>query len=188
MLDIFEFGVHICDLLMNDHEVQDWIERGVGAWDLIVLDSFLNDCALGMVHKYQVPHIVFGTSSPYNWVYDELGMPAETSWIPDVHSDFPEDMGLAHRIRNTFQTIFWHLYKQWYFVPRIEAAIKKGLNIEDLPPLGEIMRNVSVVFTNTHYGEEYARSLPPLVVPVAGMLCYKEPKPLPKVGFFEQAS
>jgi len=182
MMDrVIEAGAQFCEIIMADPEVLDWINRN--SFDLLVIDSFVNDCALGLAYKYNAPHIIFSTATPYNWQFDEMGIVPETSWIPESYSEYPADMSFIQRALSTFEPVYWYFYKQWYYMDRVDAAIRKGLKVPEMPHLSEIDRSVSLVLADMYFSTEYARSLPPLVVSIGGMQCWNqaEKKPLPKV-------
>ncbi len=80
-------------------------------------------------------------------------------------------MNFGQRVVNTFIPIYAHLVRQWSYFPVLEEILRTKLNIPDMPPLAELERNTSLILMNTHFSEETARSLPPLVVPVGGIHC-----------------
>jgi glucuronosyltransferase len=111
---------------------------------------------------------------------DVLGMPSETSWLPDMQWHYPEEMSLYQRIMNTYSAVYWNFYRTETYYPRIEKIFRETLGLKDLPDFKDLDKNVSLVLANTHFAEEYARSMPPLVVPVGGMHCYLEKTETPK--------
>ena len=61
--------------------------------------------------------------------------------------------------------------KQLFYYPKLDEVFRNALKLPDMPSVSELERNTSLIFTNTHFSEELARSLPPLVVPVGGAHC-----------------
>lgn len=91
-------------------------------------------------------------------------------------------MTFIQQILNTFTPLYWYSTRVWSYLPQIEAIIRHALNIPDIPPLLKMERDSSLVLVNTHFSEEFPRSLPPWVVPVGGMHCSDKIAPLPDVS------
>jgi UDP:flavonoid glycosyltransferase YjiC (YdhE family) len=93
---------------------------------------------------------------------------------------YPAEMTFPQRVKNALVPVVWYYYRQWFFYPRLEELTREKLRISDMPKFNEIERNNSLIFTNTQYGEEYARSLPPNVIAVGGIGYIDKRKALPK--------
>lgn len=107
------------------------------------------------------------------------GVPVEN--YPEFHYHLPENMTYLEEVWNTFTPLFWSLYREWYYLPKIESIVKPALNLHDMPSLTELEQRNSIILGNTHYSEEYPRSLPPWIVSVGGMHCSDKRNPLPEV-------
>jgi len=163
------FGEVLCELILKSPDTKEWADKS--RFDLIFIDALFNDCGFAFVHKFKTKHILFGTTTIFPWNYDPFGILPETSWIPDVIYHFPAERGMSflYRLISTLENLRWHFVRQNYYLPRIEELIKTELGMTDLPPISEMEKNVSFFFINTHFSEEYARAIPPFVIPVGGM-------------------
>jgi len=106
------------------------------------------------------------------WQYDLYGLPTETSWIPDMRLNYTQELGFFERMYNTFFGLKMYLYhmKSDYY-PKLTEIIRNGLQDPNIPDVFDLQRNISVMLVNSYFAAEYARSLPPFVIPVGGLHC-----------------
>lgn len=159
----------ICHNILNHRDTHSWLSEDTGEYDLFIVDSLWNECGLGLAHAFQTEKVImfgFHTSS-LPWIPDSVGGPVESSWIPD--SQYGEaSMGFIQRIKVTLRTIRWHIYRNSFTFVQIRKFFRKFLKLDNFPEIRELEKNVSLVMTNSHFSEEYARSFPPGVIPVGG--------------------
>jgi hypothetical protein len=158
-----------CETLLNSPEIAELMDNA--QFDLVVIDSLFNECAYGLAYKWGAKTVIYGTTSVMEWWPDAFGFPAETSSMSQLLAGFSFPMTFGQRVVNTLIPIYAHLVRQWSYYPALEQILKAKLNIPDMPPLAELERNTSLILMSTHFSEEAARSLPPLVVPVGGIHC-----------------
>ncbi len=91
------------------------------------------------------------------------------------------NMTFLQSVKNELLSLQWQYRRYTETFPIIEAMLKKGLQIPDLPPLDEIERNTSIIFTYNHPSDEYPRSLAPNFIDIGGIHCNDDRKPLPQV-------
>lgn len=173
------FGTATCEQLYSDPEVLPWVKQS--KFDLIMIDSFANECAYGLAHVFQAKTIVLATFSVAPYFYDAYGIPDESSWIADMIFAFhPLEMSFLGRAVSAVAPVVNKFMRKYWYFPRLEEITKQGLGIDNLPSFEELERNTSLVFVTTHYAQEYARALPPNVVPIGGLVLTGNTKPLPK--------
>jgi len=173
----FDFGVSNCESILSDQPSLDWIKGS--SFDLIVINSLLNECAYGLAHYYKAPYIVYGPASPLMWFTEAYGYVDEV--YPDWTLHYPEDMSLLQKVRTALQPLYWQFFREWYTFPKMEKLLREKLNLIDLPRISDMERNASLVLLYTYFAEEYPRSLPPTTVEVAGMHCTDDRKALSEV-------
>jgi len=172
-------GIKQCQVILTDTKVVDWIEKS--NFDLLIINALFNDCALGLAHKFRAPFILFGTTAPFMWLPDDFGFLDESSYLPDLQMAYHFDMSFPTRVLNAVRPLVWQGLKHWFMFPAIESLFTEQLKMEDFPPLAEIQRNASLVFLNRHAPDDVARSLPPIMVPIAGMHITENANPLSQV-------
>lgn len=92
-------------------------------------------------------------------------------------------MTFTQQVWNTFTPLLWNLYRHYDYYPKLENMVRPALNLKDMPSLAELDQRTNLILTNTHFSEEYPRSLPPSVISVGGMHCNDNRNPLPKVRY-----
>jgi len=172
-----DFVVANCDALLSDQSTLDWIKGS--SFDLIVINSFLNECAFGLAHYYNAPYIMYGTTSPFIWWTEAYGYFDEV--YPEFILQYPEEMSFLQKVRTALEPLYWQFSREWDTFPKIEKLLREKLNLVDLPRISEMERNASLLLLNSYFSEEYPRSFPPSVVQIAGMHCTDDRKPLSKV-------
>ncbi|CAG7727563.1 unnamed protein product [Allacma fusca] len=178
--DVLELGATMCEVLMADQEYLNFVTNHT--FDLVVIDALHNECAYGVAHYQNSKIIIFDTTHPFQWQADIFGYAAETSWIPDLAVAYPQDMNFFQRLVNTWRPLMWYFRKVFLIYPRLEAAINKGFGLKDnsIIQLRDVESRTGLILTNTHFSIDYARSLPPFVVPVGGMHINTVINPLPE--------
>lgn len=68
-----------------------------------------------------------------------------------------------------------------FSVREADTLLRKYLKDDNMPYLGEIVKNTSLIFVNTHYSLSGARPVTPAVVEIGG-IHIKAPKPLNPVN------
>lgn len=176
-----QIGASLCDMFLQDPKVIDWIKNN--KFDLIVIDALFNECAYGIAHLHKAKVIIFGTSHPFGWMPDALGYPSETSWLPELHFSFDLPLNFVNRVLAELSIMYFNVIRHLSF-PKVEKVLRERLDIPDMPSIPDMMANTSLMFTNTHFSEELARSHPPNVVSIGGMNCKEKSqlKEIPKVS------
>ncbi|CAL8079943.1 unnamed protein product [Orchesella dallaii] len=161
-------GIDMCNILLGNEETQKWIKTA--QFDLFIVDSLWNECGIGLAHVFRAKHVV---SSFHNnlllWNPDDFGSLWETSWIPDPQYDSTFPISFLQRLRGTLRAIRWNIYRGAFSYYQTRKLFRKHLKIENFPQFSELQQNTSLILVNSHFSEEYAHSIPPMVVPVGGI-------------------
>jgi len=162
-VDLPELGVHHCRLLLNTTEVKELIENE--HFDIVVLDSIFNECGYGFAEAFDAKVIVYGTTSVMAWWADAFGFPVEGSWIPELHIAFPFPLGFSERLMSTLIPLVIYYYRTWFYYPQLNQLFSDYFQVKQFDISAIEQRRTALFLVNTHFSEEFARSLPPLVVP-----------------------
>ncbi len=158
--------MNACETFLAHPETQDFLQNN--HYDLVVIDALYNECAYGIAHKWGAKTILYYTAHPSGaWAPDPLGFldTGETSWISDLCFPFQMPLSFSNRVVNTLIATYMNLQKEWYYYPHITELFKKYLGVEDFPSLSNLVKNTDLVFYNSHFSFDQARSLPPMFVP-----------------------
>jgi len=173
-----DMGIKLCQVMMSRPDVIRWIKSS--HYDVIVIDSLFNDCALGLVHYYNSSYVHLSTSSPPPWSSESYGYFDES--YPELSYHYPAKMTFLQKVSNAMRSLYWHLTRRYYMFPFMESYINAGLELTEPVSLVNVENAVDLVLVNTHFAHEFPRALPPLVVPVGGMHCTEISTPLPEVS------
>ncbi|ODM94360.1 UDP-glucuronosyltransferase 1-2 [Orchesella cincta] len=171
-------GLNMYGLRAGDPEYLDFLKSN--KFDLVVVDALFNECAYGIAHVNKAKIVLFSVSTVLPWAGETLGMPDESSTIPDVMMHFPVPMSFFNRVYNAIRPVFWKILRETFYLPKLTTITKEALGLEEFPEFEDLERNISLAFVNTHVAQEFPRSLAPNVVPIGGMSWVEKRKPLPK--------
>lgn len=177
-ISMAEMGLEMCEKILTFPKVQELL-NSEKKFDLAIVEFFNTNCFLGLVHKYKVPFVGVSSASPYPETEERVGTPTEPAYIP--HSDLPYDhhMTLIQKIYNALYTATLRVIGTYYSFKEQETV---GRLLGEMPPLGSLVHNVSLIIVNTHFSTLSARPLTPGYVQVGG-LHINEQRPLSKVSF-----
>ncbi|KAH8283039.1 hypothetical protein KR054_011684, partial [Drosophila jambulina] len=150
-------------------------------FDLMILGYFFNDFHLGVANKLMVPVIVDWMSRPNPIIDDFTGNPAELSYVPNIATFSTQPMSFLKRAENLAKEIFIR-YMSLIFDSQINRIYKDIFGeAQDVPSLGALRKNISMVFVNCHLiSEGPIRPLVPGLVEIGGIQVKDEADPLPK--------
>lgn len=151
-------------------------------FDVIVIETWISDCFLGLVHKLGAPFVGISSTVSLSWSNWRLKNPINPSYIPLPTSPFAPTMSFLERVANVLMLLYEkYTFEKWLIEPGYARATEV---FGDLPQLEAIARNVSLLLVNSHFTLQGARPLVPNVVEIGGMFVQKAGRNLPKVGKF----
>ena len=179
-----ESSLKICHNILNSKDepvLSNLIDNG--KFDLIVINAVYGECGFLLAHHYGSKYVVFDSSHIIPWFHGIYGIPIEASWIPSLltsQNEYP--MGILDRMKAVYYYFLVYERKS-SFKNQMMEMYKRRFNLQSAPDFTDIERNTSLVLVNIHYTIDFARSLPPMFVPIAGMQCWEPPGKLPQVIF-----
>jgi len=172
-----------CETIMKayqeDPEFREVIDNG--HYDLVILNGIFSECGFFITHHLGLKVILYSPTTILPWFHGSFGAPVEASTIPEMLVQVSYPPTLLDRMWNVYRHSIGYNRRD-AFSRNLEALFRQNFKVKSkVPSLVELERNVSLVFVNTHYSTDYARSLPPMFVSVGGMQCWEEIRKLPKV-------
>lgn len=82
---------HIDRILQQHHEEP---------FDIVLVELFLSDFMLGLIHKLNLPFIGFSTCALPQFYYDRIALPDFPSYVPFAFSEFSWRMNFYERTIN----------------------------------------------------------------------------------------
>jgi glucuronosyltransferase len=108
-----------------------------------------------------------------------VAMAENPAYLPHPYLRYSDRWDFFDRAENTFlylhSLLFYKLYSEYVF----DRVALKFFG-PSIPPIGQVIRNASMMFLNTHHSFNKARPMVPNVVDVGG-INVKPAKPLSKV-------
>jgi glucuronosyltransferase len=174
-------GEAVCHHVLQEDIVQKLIHSTDLHFDVVVMETFFNECFFGFAHKFKAPLIQVCTYGGAKYMADFVGSPNPYSYVPDDFFHYTDKMNFWERMHNAIIGTFKQVGRQLFHLPRQNAAMQKYFNYTDsLPPVWELENKTSLVLLNTHHSLSYPKPLMPNYVQVGGMHV-KPPKKLPQV-------
>ncbi|CAL8109446.1 unnamed protein product [Orchesella dallaii] len=167
-----------CHATYQHKDFQPLLQAKAGSFDLVLVSAFFSECFLGLIYKMDAPHIQISSMPPPQYVNDVTGLRTPLSFVPNPFVEFTDKMTLSQRLGNAFSSWMFSLVSYHHFFKVAENIYKQYLG-EDLPDVDTLRKNVSLIFSNTHFSLNFPRPLMPDVIEIGGMHCHP-PEPLPK--------
>ena len=148
-------------------EVQELLQE---KFDLIIMESFMNECIYGMIPHFNTSFIFINTFATPFWLTGAVGLPTFPSITPLPFLEYSEDMSFFQRVRNFYHQAAGQLFIDYKYKPNMEAIYRKYVG-ENTPGVDEISRNVSLILENSNPSINAPRPTLPEIVEVGGMHC-----------------
>ncbi|XP_046401574.1 uncharacterized protein LOC124167639 [Ischnura elegans] len=180
IIGLWSLSKSFCEIQLASPELQKYLKDPSSFnFDVIFVEVFFFDCLLGFAHHFKAPVIAMVSQFSLPWAYDIVGNPHSYSHSPSIFLPYGENMTFFERLRNTLFILGTSLARRFIALP-IQNDVAKQYFGHDMPPLWELERNVSLVFSNGHPSTSPIHATMPHLVEVAGMHILAKPPPLPK--------
>lgn len=173
-------GIDNCQIMLANKQVQSLI-REKPKFDVIVVEQFNSDCALGIAYKLQAPVVGIMSHVMMPWHYERLGVPYNPSYVPFHFLGGGTKPTLYERVERTvFDFYFRNLYK-YYTQRNNQNTLAKYF--DDVPPLEDLARDIKFLLLYHNFIYTGSRLFPSNVIEVGGFHVV-EAKPLQGVSSF----
>lgn len=169
---------------MENANLVDFVQSESNSFDLVMIESFLQEYTVALGHKFNAPVINLSPSMIWTSASKFLHLPSTFSYVPDCCIGVTDDMSFVERLKNTIIGLMGMFVEDYLYIPRVKAVMSKHFAYagwESRPTLEQMLNNVSLTLMNAHHAVGVCRPYLPGVIEVGGMHI-KEPKPLPKVS------
>lgn len=148
-------------------------------FDVIVIESCLQDALYGLSQHFNAPLILTTAFAASKWSTDSVGSPNFPSYVPHINNHYSDRMNFFQRIYNALSFGFEEIVLPLYLTPKQQEIMEKSFpNAKNWPSLEQIKRNVSLVLLNTHVTYSTARPYVNMIE-VGGMQIKSTFDPLP---------
>jgi len=174
MVDMFKT---FCEQSYDLPEVMALLDE---KFDLVMVESVFNECAFGLIHKLNTSLVIVSPLVVPSWTSAALGGFSPPSFVPNIFSGFTDRMTFYQRLLNFASEVLVKVLRKFYFNPAMAEIYRNKLNDSTIPLPDEILKNASLVISNSHVSIGSPQLLLPDVVEVGGMHMRSKLEKLPK--------
>lgn len=147
-------------------------------FDLVITELLASRCDLYLASYLGIPQVTIMSSQMLTWYQDSFDSPSNPSYITALNSPYPKPETFAQRFWNVVDYVTISLYFK-YVDAKTTVTGRKYFG-HNQPDAETLLRNVSMVFLNTHSNFDLHKPLASNFKEIGG-LHIKPPKPLPAV-------
>uniref|UniRef100_A0A182XJD4 Uncharacterized protein n=1 Tax=Anopheles quadriannulatus TaxID=34691 RepID=A0A182XJD4_ANOQN len=158
----------LADYTLGHPALQGLLKNPTETFDLLILDQVLCESLLGLAYHYGVPAVVYSADAPNKYTNEMVGNPHNPAYNPIPSLGYSDRMHLVQRVWNTFVSICEQFNYKYLYLPSQEAVYQRYFARRDLPPLLDLIHNVSLVLVNSHPVINFARPFVPNMIEIGG--------------------
>lgn len=175
VMDIaFFLNMPVYEYMLQHPEVSKLIEDGRESFDLIMIE-FVQPLFFAFAGKIKVPVVAITSLAELMQTYESLSAP----YHPYITFSDVTDSFLNRLMITEF---FWYTYDYFHYrvLPHQNALAKKYFG-DDIPHLGDILKNISLAFVTRNVFLNQPRLLPPNIIEIS-RVNIKQDEQLPTVN------
>jgi len=139
--------VDITETYISSPDVQKFIKEDRSKFNLVIVESFFQQCTVAMGHKYGAPVVSIIPVAP--WVTQSLqaANPYEFSYIKDFKLDSGKSLDFQSRLLNTLFGLYGLFFEPITYLPRLEKMMDKYFQYpghENRPTLTQMLKTISL--------------------------------------------
>lgn len=171
--------VEACSAFLSDPSFLKIVADKSTSYDVVIMDPVFSECGLVLIHLLGNPPLIYYcTTQLYTWIALSLGIPTPIVYIPSIFSRAPNLKNFGGRLVNAYHHYRGTMARNYMIMPAIEDIVR-GI-YPDMPPLGDIERNCSLVFANSDSSSlDLRKPTTANFIEVGGTHC-RPPRPLSK--------
>ncbi|XP_075158853.1 UDP-glycosyltransferase UGT4-like isoform X1 [Haematobia irritans] len=152
-----------------------------GDFDVVLVGNTMMDFIFGLGAHFQCPIVVVTlVRSPFA-IDRLLGNPDEVSYYPRLtRLSWKPPLSFKQKLMNFIDYTFERFVLQSYIDSANEEFYRYNFPPDRYPPLEEVYKNISLVFTNHHFSQGPIRPNVPALIEIGGIQIKENPDPLPK--------
>uniref|UniRef100_A0A182QH93 Uncharacterized protein n=1 Tax=Anopheles farauti TaxID=69004 RepID=A0A182QH93_9DIPT len=157
------------DYTLGHPKLQELLNNPSESFDLLILDQVMCESLLGLAYHYGVPAIVYSAAAPNKYTNEMVANPHNPAYNPIPSLGYSDRMDLVQRVWNTFVSICEQFNYKYLYLPSQEAVYQRYFARPSLPPLLDLIHNVSLVLVNSHPVINFARPVVPNMIEIGGL-------------------
>ncbi|XP_045481091.1 UDP-glycosyltransferase UGT5-like isoform X3 [Harmonia axyridis] len=159
-------GLGSCDLILSNSEVIELIKSDQ-KFDLILGELFNSECCQGFAVRFAAPLVGVSSTTIINWHNGHFGNPDNPAYIPSNNIFYDNRMSFKERVVNFLGTL--NVKKAYCDALDSNRKLLEKHFKMDMPEMGRLIRNTSLLLVNSHWSLTFARPLVPAMVEIGGV-------------------
>jgi len=175
-------------MFLSDPVIQTFIKGDQLKFDLVIVESFFQECTVALGHKYNAPVISLVPMAPWVSVSRWSSNPIDFSYIKDFEIDGGKLMSFWERFTNAYVGFFVLLVEPIIYLPKLENMLNKYFQYpgyENRPTIGNMLKNISLHLIDSDVMILSPRPYMPSFIEVPGIHLTQNNEKMGKVNFFE---
>lgn len=140
-------SVDITETYVSTPVVQRFIKEDQTKFDLVIVESFFQECTVAMGHKYGAPVISIIPVAPWVSVSRHAANPSDFSYVKDFKANAGKSLNFPKRLLNTLFGLYALFVEPITYLPRLEKMMEtyfKYPGYENRPTLTKMLENISL--------------------------------------------
>jgi len=180
------FSIDITKTYVSASEVQRFIKEDQTKFDLVIIESFFQDCTVAMGHKYGAPVISIIPVAPFVSISRHAANPSDFSYIKDFKLNAGKSIDFKYRLLNTLFGLYSLFIEPITYIPLLEELMDTHFQYpgyENRPTMTEMLENISFSFIDSDIAILSPRPYVPNFIEIPG-IHIQPTKKMSKVLFF----
>lgn len=134
-------------MFSSNLELQKFIEEDRSKFDLVIVESFFQECNVALGHKYDAPVISIVPVTPWISTSRWAANPADFSYIKDFMLDGGKSLGFWERLTNACIGSYGMFVEPITYLPKLENIMNRYFQYpgyENRPTMVEMLKNISL--------------------------------------------
>jgi len=140
-------GINITKNYVSDPVVQKFIKEDQTKFDLVIIESFFQDCTVAMGHKYGAPVVSIIPVAPFVTISRHAANPSDFSYIKDFKLNAGKSLDFQSRSLNTLFGLYSLFIEPITYIPLLEQLMDTYFQYpgyENRPTMTEMLENISL--------------------------------------------
>jgi len=161
-------GEEYCRTALRSSVIDEILSsHSVSPFELVVTEFYNSDCMLGIAYLLNVPFVALSSCTLSPWHYKRVGV-AEIA-LGRIFTQRWADWWRHRIVSALYRTVQW----------TDNRLLAKRFGANQIPDVGEIEKNTSLVLVNQHFALTGVRAAPPMLVDIGGVHL-REPSKIPQ--------
>ncbi|CAH1953717.1 unnamed protein product [Acanthoscelides obtectus] len=173
---VVEVNYEIAEVLLSDKRVIGVYNNSASKFDLVLVQPYMPPTLFAIAAKLKLPFVGISSFGAFFPSYYAMGNPHPPSLYSDIYLPYHGRMTFSERLRSTLFYLWHRYYWTFHALPKCDQIAKKYLG-HDLPYIGDIERNMSLLLLSNPILYERRPNVPTIID--LEMLHVKPVKPLP---------